>query len=201
LNVHPDRGLVLGLALSETLETPTQDNIAAEQQRGCLLFDGVVIGGLRAVDAASTKEGHAVIDGSINQHAFRFPQILDWMRQHIKPVSWLVFHHIVAVINVDVVLVIIMVMIMVMGVPIIAAILPPVGVPIMGLRNLQNSHRGHLVQARHGAQPDHHAVEPRSGGRERVPVLGEVNRRRGSALVQNVGLPVARMFRLGPPGG
>jgi hypothetical protein len=120
------------------------------------------------------------------------------MRQHIKPVSWLVFHRIVAVIDVDVVLVIIMVMIMVMGVPIIDAILPPVGVPIMALRNLQNSHPGHLVQARHSAQPNHHAVEPRSGGRERVPVLGEVNRRGGSAPVQNVGLPVARMFDLSP---
>ena len=33
------------------------------------------------------KEGHAFIDGSMNQHAFRYPQILDWIRQHIKPIT------------------------------------------------------------------------------------------------------------------
>ena len=31
-------------------------------------------------------EGHAFIVGSIERHEFRFAQILDWIRQHIKPV-------------------------------------------------------------------------------------------------------------------
>ena len=30
-------------------------------------------------------EGHEFIDGSMNRSEFRFPQILDWIRQHIKP--------------------------------------------------------------------------------------------------------------------
>jgi death-on-curing protein len=30
-------------------------------------------------------EGHAFIVGSMERHEFRFPQILDWIRQHIKP--------------------------------------------------------------------------------------------------------------------
>ncbi len=33
------------------------------------------------------EEGHAFIAGSMNRQAFRFPQILDWIRQHIKPFS------------------------------------------------------------------------------------------------------------------
>lgn len=32
-------------------------------------------------------EGHAFIDGSISQGKFRFPQILDWLRLHIKPLT------------------------------------------------------------------------------------------------------------------
>jgi death on curing protein len=31
------------------------------------------------------KEGHAFIDGSISRQAFRFPQIVDWIREHMKP--------------------------------------------------------------------------------------------------------------------
>jgi len=30
-------------------------------------------------------DGHEFIDGSMERHEFRFPQILDWLRQHIKP--------------------------------------------------------------------------------------------------------------------
>lgn len=30
-------------------------------------------------------DGYAFIDGSIGRHEFRFVQILDWIRQHIKP--------------------------------------------------------------------------------------------------------------------
>jgi death-on-curing protein len=30
------------------------------------------------------REGHVFIDGSMTQHTFRFPKILDWIRQHIK---------------------------------------------------------------------------------------------------------------------
>lgn len=30
-------------------------------------------------------EGHAFIYGSMDRHEFRFPQILDWIRGHIKP--------------------------------------------------------------------------------------------------------------------
>ena len=33
----------------------------------------------------SGPEGHEFIDGSMNRSEFRFPQILDWIRQHIKP--------------------------------------------------------------------------------------------------------------------
>ncbi len=31
------------------------------------------------------SEGHDFIDGSMNRGEFRFPQILDWIRQRIKP--------------------------------------------------------------------------------------------------------------------
>jgi death-on-curing protein len=30
-------------------------------------------------------DGHAFIDGSMERHEFHFTQILDWIRQHIKP--------------------------------------------------------------------------------------------------------------------
>ena len=30
-------------------------------------------------------EGHAFIDGSMQRHEFRFPQIVDWLRKHIQP--------------------------------------------------------------------------------------------------------------------
>jgi len=30
-------------------------------------------------------DGYAFIDGSMDRHEFRFTQILDWIRQHIKP--------------------------------------------------------------------------------------------------------------------
>lgn len=30
-------------------------------------------------------DGHAFIDGLIDRHGFRFAQILEWIRQHIKP--------------------------------------------------------------------------------------------------------------------
>ena len=30
-------------------------------------------------------DGHAFIVGSMDRHEFRFAQILDWIRQHIKP--------------------------------------------------------------------------------------------------------------------
>ncbi len=33
----------------------------------------------------SGPEGHEFIDGSMNRREFRFPRILDWIRQHIKP--------------------------------------------------------------------------------------------------------------------
>ena len=33
----------------------------------------------------SGPEGHEFIDGSMNRSEFRFPRILDWIRQHIKP--------------------------------------------------------------------------------------------------------------------
>lgn len=33
----------------------------------------------------SGPEGHEFIDGSMNRSEFRFPQILEWIRQHIKP--------------------------------------------------------------------------------------------------------------------
>jgi len=33
----------------------------------------------------STPEGHEFIDGSMNRSEFRFPQILEWIRQHIRP--------------------------------------------------------------------------------------------------------------------
>jgi death-on-curing protein len=31
------------------------------------------------------EEGHTFIDGSISRQAFRFPQIVDWIREHMKP--------------------------------------------------------------------------------------------------------------------
>jgi len=34
----------------------------------------------------SAIDGHAFIDGSMEAHNFRFPVILDWIRQHIRPV-------------------------------------------------------------------------------------------------------------------
>ncbi len=35
--------------------------------------------------AIEAESGHAFIVGSIERQEFRFPQILDWIRQHIKP--------------------------------------------------------------------------------------------------------------------
>jgi len=32
-------------------------------------------------------EGHAFIEGSLERQEFRFPRILDWIRQHIKPLD------------------------------------------------------------------------------------------------------------------
>jgi death-on-curing protein len=32
------------------------------------------------------SDGHAFIEGSMERHEFRFAQILEWIRQHIKPV-------------------------------------------------------------------------------------------------------------------
>lgn len=32
-------------------------------------------------------DGHAFINGSIERREFRFPQIVDWIRQHIKPLE------------------------------------------------------------------------------------------------------------------
>jgi death on curing protein len=32
-------------------------------------------------------EGHAFIEGSIERKEFRFPKIVDWIRQHIKPMG------------------------------------------------------------------------------------------------------------------
>ena len=32
-------------------------------------------------------EAHAFIDGSMERHEFRFPQVLDWIRKHIKPLG------------------------------------------------------------------------------------------------------------------
>ena len=31
------------------------------------------------------RDGHAFIYGSMDRHEFRFPQILEWIRQNIKP--------------------------------------------------------------------------------------------------------------------
>ena len=31
-------------------------------------------------------EGYQFIYGSIDQHEFRFPKILDWIRRHIRPI-------------------------------------------------------------------------------------------------------------------
>src|SRR5713226_1592783 len=31
------------------------------------------------------QDGHAFITGSMERHEFRFAQILDWIRQHIRP--------------------------------------------------------------------------------------------------------------------
>jgi prophage maintenance system killer protein len=36
------------------------------------------------VDVAG-EDGHAFIDGSISRQTFRFAQIVDWLRLHIKP--------------------------------------------------------------------------------------------------------------------
>src|SRR6201987_363304 len=33
------------------------------------------------------QEGYAFIDGSLDRHRFHFAQILDWIRQHIKPLN------------------------------------------------------------------------------------------------------------------
>jgi len=33
------------------------------------------------------KAGHAFIDGLMDRHEFRFAQILDWIRHHIKPIA------------------------------------------------------------------------------------------------------------------
>jgi death on curing protein len=33
------------------------------------------------------EEGHAFIEGSMERHEFRFPHIVDWIRQHIKPLK------------------------------------------------------------------------------------------------------------------
>jgi death-on-curing protein len=33
------------------------------------------------------QDGYAFIEGSMSKHAFRFVQILDWIRGHIKPLS------------------------------------------------------------------------------------------------------------------
>jgi death-on-curing protein len=35
--------------------------------------------------AVEGLDGHAFIVGSMERHEFRFAQILDWIRQHIKP--------------------------------------------------------------------------------------------------------------------
>lgn len=32
-------------------------------------------------------DGHEFIDGSLERHEFRFPQILDWIRQNTKPIT------------------------------------------------------------------------------------------------------------------
>ncbi len=32
-------------------------------------------------------DGYAFINGSMERHEFRFPQILEWIRQHIKPLE------------------------------------------------------------------------------------------------------------------
>jgi death-on-curing protein len=32
-------------------------------------------------------DGYAFIDGSMARHEFRFAQILDWIREHIRPLS------------------------------------------------------------------------------------------------------------------
>jgi death-on-curing protein len=32
-------------------------------------------------------EGHAFIDGSMERHEFRFAQIVEWIRKHIKPLK------------------------------------------------------------------------------------------------------------------
>ncbi len=31
--------------------------------------------------------GYDFINGSMERHEFRFPKILDWIRQHLKPVN------------------------------------------------------------------------------------------------------------------
>ena len=34
-----------------------------------------------------SADGYAFIDGSMERHEFRFVRILDWIRQHIKPLA------------------------------------------------------------------------------------------------------------------
>jgi death-on-curing protein len=36
--------------------------------------------------AIEARDGHEFITGSMERHKFRFAQILDWIRRHIKPV-------------------------------------------------------------------------------------------------------------------
>ena len=36
--------------------------------------------------AVEALDGHEFINGSMERHEFRFAQILDWIRRHIKPV-------------------------------------------------------------------------------------------------------------------
>src|ERR1700690_358689 len=36
--------------------------------------------------AVEAPDGHEFINGSMERHEFRFAQILDWIRRHIKPV-------------------------------------------------------------------------------------------------------------------
>ena len=33
------------------------------------------------------EEGHVFIEGSMSRQSFRFPQILEWIREHIQPVG------------------------------------------------------------------------------------------------------------------
>src|SRR6266700_3292029 len=36
--------------------------------------------------AVEARDGHEFINGSMERHEFRFAQILDWIRRHVKPV-------------------------------------------------------------------------------------------------------------------